>query len=346
MTKKESSNFIVRICVCLMKLAIIVFVSFSGNIIAQEQTLTLNGKQRPILFSSKDGIFLSSLSAVGVFSAEIDSAEKKTEFQSARILAGARYNWLEIHTDLEAKRSQESGGFLNPDFLNQLFLQFDNVLNFPVQIRMGKFRTAAGMAMPYDYDMVLAKGYSLSEPFVGLYGAGAQVDIGISNKAGLVLDITGKSENSGIKPLYNKYKTEFSALLKIDVPHMYLFVYSGMQFSAAFVRYYARFYSYNPKGGLFFFDGAFFNEASNGENFWGYNATGGLRMGFFEWHIQLENGMLEYGKKVSLITNGMTFIFNRSDNEKYVLIGDFQTPIDDSRENWRVNVSFRVLFDF
>ena len=318
------------------------FVIFiSRDIFSQKQIL--NGKEHPTLFSN--GLF--SVSASGFLIADFEKIKNDSaslQFNELRIIGVAKYNFLELKTDISFKKSKNEMEILDSDFINQIYGQIDSVFNLPINIKIGKFKTAASLSIPYEYETFLARGSATGEPFFGLYANGIQIETQVQKNVKFVFDITNLAYPIGQKPFYGEGKNtnlQTSGLLVVDITNYDLIVESSFEYSNERLRWGMGLDLYDSKSGPFFINGDLFFE----EEVFAYRTTCGLKFQNFDWHVQAENGLENPWSKRSFITTGISFNFNVGDLVNNKIILDYQTPLGEEKKDWAVFGSLRINFN-
>ncbi|TSD03373.1 MAG: hypothetical protein Athens071416_54 [Parcubacteria group bacterium Athens0714_16] len=316
-------------------------IFISSNIFSQKQIL--NGKEHNILFS-KD---LFSVSSAGFLVADfkkIKNDSASIQFNELRVLVGLKYNFLELKTDVSLKKSEDKMEILSQDFVNQIYIQTSFAVELPVSIKIGRFKTAAALSVPYEYETYTAKGLGVGEPFFGLYAGGVQIELQAQKNVKFIFDVTNLAYPIGQKPFYGEGKNtnlQTSGLLIVNIINYDLTIESSFEYSNERLRWGAGFDLYNSKSGPFFFNGdVFFEEA-----LFSYRMATGLKFNNFDWHVQAENGLESSTGKRSFITTGVSFNFNVGDLVNNKLIIDYQTPLGEEKKDWAVFGSLRLTFN-
>ncbi|MEK7652795.1 MAG: hypothetical protein AAB334_02525 [Patescibacteria group bacterium] len=288
-----------------------------------------------------------SISSAGFLIADFKKLKNDSasiQLNELRIFGGMKYNFLELKTDISFKKSKNAMEILDSEILNQLYVQINSVFELPVNIKIGKFKTAAATSIPYEYETYTAKGLGVGEPFSGLYAGGVQIETQIQKNVKFLFDVTRLAYPLGQKPIYNDQKMtdiQTSGLLIVNIINYDLIMESSFEYSNERLRWGAGFDLYNSKSGPFFFNGDVFFE----ESIFGYRMTTGLKFENFDWHIQAENGLENTWSKRSFITTGVSFNFNTGGLVNNKIILDYQTPLGEDKKDWAVFGSLRIAFN-
>lgn len=322
---------------------VVLFLSAVFNLSAQEQTINIDDMEvKPVYYflnSDKQQELSFGVRAVFMASTEKDSLESVTDFKYARVSSRIRYNQLSLYTSL--KMSSSNFAAQDKEFVREIYLEFQEIFDI-FSIKWGKIRLASDLISRFE-DQRNVMNYPVGNPFLDQTGFGFQLDFKFNKNTRFVVDATTKFSGAVSKPDWYSDQVSFSGMVHYHEPYYYLDIKSGIQFSPDFVRL-INFVRWNNPRSPFLIEGTIFNESNGNESFFSFNALTALKLGVFDIHTQVENGMLSYGGKRTFITSGAGLDFSFKDTQYKVSV-DYRVPLGETNKDWRLFVNLALIIN-